>query len=465
MADNYSFSEKFVKGETKSGIWNLASYATTLVSSFVILYFLSVYEYGLYQLILSIIALAQSLTGGIFDDLVMSDLCRYLGGKDKKSAKQLFSEYAFSRVTLTVFLSVLIFLGDGLIGDHYNIAGISLFIKMAGIILIFQVIYGVINFFFKANLYFGALGSPVVGEVSRLIAMLFLFQLQGFGMFQVMVAYLVGAVGSLVFSFIHFLRVYKRTFPSTDTKHPRQYLLPGLVKEGGVWLGLRYILSRISNNLRPWIIKLLLGTEYVGIFAFSKSIVSMLMSLLPFGMFQTLFSYELGKKERWNYLYTKMVKYGALAAFLLSILSFVAVPEFITLFLPKYSSAISIFRIMSVTVFMYAFYKIFRMILVSFKDIKTLTIRAFDNSFLSPALLFVTIFFWGGTGIAIEWSLTYAITTIIFYYYLAKKYHPHFQLNLRELVVFDKHDRTFLLKIYRLSVKNFCGSIFKNLKH
>ena len=61
MENNYSFSKKFVEGEAVSNFWNLAYYGITSLNSFVIIYFLSVYEFGFYQLILSVVAIAESL--------------------------------------------------------------------------------------------------------------------------------------------------------------------------------------------------------------------------------------------------------------------------------------------------------------------------------------------------------------------------------------------------------------------
>ena len=120
MAKDYSFSQKFIEGEVKSGFWNTALYGIVALNSFIIVYFLSVYEYGVYQLILSVVALAESLTVGILDDVIFSDLSRYMGNDNHISAKKLFKEHAFFRIGSSIFLAILVILFSSLISAHYR---------------------------------------------------------------------------------------------------------------------------------------------------------------------------------------------------------------------------------------------------------------------------------------------------------------------------------------------------------
>ena len=174
----------------------------------------------------------------------------------------------------------------------------------------------------------------------------------------------------------------------------------------------------------------------------------MIMRLLPFGMFGDLLPREIEDKKRVRFLFIRMVKYSVWLSFLCAALSFLLLPFLVNIFLPKYNPAVPLLKIMTFIVFSYGVYKIFRITLVVFKEQKTLALKSFDNSVLAPFMLFFLLPLFGVVGAAIEWVITYAVTTVLFYFYLVKA-HPYLSLQLKDLLIFDKYDRTFFKKIFQ----------------
>ena len=452
QGNTYSFYKKFVEGEAKSGFWNAALYGVVALNSFVIVYFLSVYEYGVYQLILSVVALAESLIVGMIDDVVFSDLSRYIGNDNNIFAKKLFKEYAWFKIGASIFLAILVILSSSLISAYYGYNDMAYPISLAVTALPFMVSISVMNLFFRSNIYFSYLGASVFGEVFKLIVIFWLWFWQGLGISQILISYLAGLVFSFLFSGFHFIRLYRRVFG--DVKgYVHGSLVFKLFKKYGAWVFFRYIIAKIANNIRPWLIKFFVGTEGLGLFSFARNIVAMIMRLLPLGMFGDLLPREIGDKKRVRFLFTRIIKYSAWLSFLCAGASFFILPFLINIFLPKYNLAVPLLKIMMVIVFLYGFYKIFRSTLVVFKEQKTLALRSFDNSVLAPFTLVFLLPLFGVLGAAIEWVITYAVTVILFYFYLIKDY-PYLVLKPKELLVIDEYDKLFFMKMRR-SVRDF----------
>lgn len=436
MADkSYSFSKKFIEGETASGFWNIAYYGIVTLNSFIILRFLEVYEYGLYQLIIAVIATAESLIIGFLDDLVLTDLSRYLGRQEKSLAKRIFKEYALMRIFLAALATAVLMLGAEVI-SHYYRQDIALFVRIASLALIFRIGLSVMNMFFNSSLYFSAFGAPVFGEVIKLGAIFGLWHWYGLGISQIIIAYVVGHAASFIFAGVHFCHWYANIFKGI--KAAKESLIKAMVRLYGPWMGLRYALSRVTNNLRPWVMRIFVSTEAVGLFSFAQSLFAMIARLMPLGMLGNLMPRELDNKPRLKYIFSAMVKYAVFLSLAGAVISLITVPLLVGLIFPKYLPAMPLFRIMTTIIFLYGFYKIFRMTLVVFKEQKVLVLRSLDGSVLSPLILFILLPIFGIKGAAIEWVLTYAVTTILFYHYLVKL-HPYLKLRLKNFYP-NKHD-------------------------
>lgn len=452
---SYSFTKKFIEGETVSGFWNIAYYGIVTLNSFITIYFLGVYEYGLYQLVLSVASFFASLTNGFISDLVQVDLSRYIKTGRTDLAKRLSIEYALLQIISVVLLALVLIFGSRVIAGYYG-QDIGLYIKIAAIALVFQVCTSAFSLFFKSYIYFKALSAPVFGESAKLLVILSLWLWQGIGITQVLIAYVLGSFFTFSFSASFFIRIYRNIF--SGVLATKEFLIRDLFKVYGPIKVLRYVSSRIAANLRPWIIKFFIGTEAVGLFMFARNIIALIVRLMPLGTFALLLPYELENKERLSYLFNKMIKYSVMLSFIFAMVSFILPPVAISVFFPKYNSSIPLFLIMVGIIFLYGFYKILRIMLIVFKEQKTLILRSLDESMLAPLVLVILLPIFGVAGAAMEWVLTYLVTTVLFYKSLIKRY-PYLSVSFRSFLVFNSEDKLLLRRIFRDGIRFFESKI------
>ncbi|MFY9493288.1 MAG: polysaccharide biosynthesis C-terminal domain-containing protein [Minisyncoccia bacterium] len=436
----YSFSEKFIEGETKEGFWSLVFYGATVLNSFLIVGLLSVYEYGLYQLIISVAAIAESLSAGFVDSVVSVDLSKYFKEEKLSSAKRIFWEYFILKVGLAALLSVCVILGSKFVAGYYH-QNITLYLQLAISVLIFRVAQSALELFFKSRLNFSLVGAPVFGEAVKFLSILFFLFWQGFGVTQVMGAYIIGNLATFSFSSFRFWGLYSKTLKGVSAV--KFSILRGLLKNYGVWFSVRFVTSRISASLRPWLIRIFLNTEAVGYFIFARNIIAMIVRLMPLGTLAALLPRELDDKNRMKYIFTRMTKYSIFLAFVLALFSAAVVPVIVYIAFPKYIPSLYLFWIMTGIVLLYGVYKILRMMLTALKEIKILTLRSLDESLLSPIFLAILLPLFGVTGAAIEWVLTYALTTVLFFIYLIKS-HSYLMFDLKSFFVFDAVDKKII---------------------
>lgn len=445
MTKTYSFLEKFIEGEVKSGFWTTSTYLIVSLSSFFIVYFLSVYEYGLYQLIISAIAIAEGLTAGFIDDVVFSDLSRYLGEKKNNLAKKMFKEYALLRIFTSFILAIIMFFLSNIIAEYYG-EDISFYITMMAFVLPFMTAISVMNLFFRANLYFSYIRFSFFGELLKLALILVLWFFQGLGITQIILAYIIGQILSFLFSGYFFTKLFNGLKVSIlNNKNNDDVSVIKLIRSYGFWIFLRFFFAKVSASVKSFLIKFFAGTEALGLFSLARNIIAVLLRLLPVGTFGDLFPREIQDKERARFLFVRILKYSMYSALIFSIFCFLIVPLIINNFLYKYESSLLLFKIMVPIIFLYGIYKIIRIVLITFKEQKILAVRSFDNSFLSPLLLVFLLPIFGINGAAIEWLITYLITTLFFMYGLLKK-HEYLSFSIRELFVFDKMDKSLILK-------------------
>ena len=98
----HSFRELLVWGESRNQAVILVTRGLSMLSSLVVVAALSVYQFGLYQLILAAVGFASFFASGFFDDLVINDVARSLADGRKSFAKRLFNEYFWAKVAIGI---------------------------------------------------------------------------------------------------------------------------------------------------------------------------------------------------------------------------------------------------------------------------------------------------------------------------------------------------------------------------
>ncbi|MDP3727102.1 MAG: hypothetical protein Q8R35_00505, partial [bacterium] len=111
----HSFAERFIRGNVLDRSWSLVVTGVGLLTSFLTLTALSVYEFGLYQLVLAAVAFIGMFSVDVFDAVIQSDISRGLASGRRDESKRLFLEFAALKVGLGIAITTALFFGANLV--------------------------------------------------------------------------------------------------------------------------------------------------------------------------------------------------------------------------------------------------------------------------------------------------------------------------------------------------------------
>lgn len=437
------FTKTFLRGEALTSFWNIANKGVGLVNSFLILNFLSIFQFGLYQLIISFGVIIVSFLSGLFDSVVANDVSRFIADKKKEFAKKLLIEYAWIKVALGIAGTVIIFWTSNPIARIYD-KDIGSLIRVIAFMAILEAISSLQVIFFQATVSFSNVPAGTVGESGKFLVLAGFWLWSSVGIREVLIAYIIAQLIAVLYSGFHFVKEFRREFGEVQpVKHS---VFWGLVKEFGVILIVKYYLSQISKNIQPWLIKFVINTEAVAIFQLAFTIMSMAFSVFPVRTFGMLIPREVGDSGRSAHVFYRSIKYAIMLGLVYVVLGLIFVPAVVNALLPKYNVAIPLFFVMLATMIIYPPYKVIRTFVIALREQAILVKRTTVMFIMTPVFLFLLLSVFGVMGAAIEFVLSYIVTTGIFYYYLVKK-HSHLVLQPRALFSFDAYDRDFLKKL------------------
>ena len=439
---NYSLRSSFLKGEFALASWESIERVISAANVFLILKFLTLYDYGVYQLVLAFYSLVSSFLLDSIHEVVTNDLSRFLKENKFGNFKKLFSEYAFFRIGVGFITTLVIFFGAGIVSGYYgqNVQG---YVKIIALLFIIESCRKVLISVFKTYLHFSLLGSQaVLIALVKLVSFALLIKFNSFNIFWIIAAH-VGAYGiSLLFMFFRFLALYARQFGLQAGEKTSMFWQ--ILKNHGKWAVIGEQASRINQNIRPWLIKFLINTEAVAVFSLTFGLVSMLSSLVPARTVSSLIPRELNNKERLRFIYANGIKFIAILGLILSGVAYFAFPVAINLILPKYNLVLPYFKILIFAfVPVSGFIILTRTTLVALREQKALFTRPLFQiaSIVVFSFLLIPRFgIWGAVG---QIAHTNFILGYILYRYLIKV-RPELKLESKKLLGFSREDFQFI---------------------
>ena len=435
-----SFTKLFLKGEVLSGFWNSVVKGIGAVNSLIIVGALSVYQFGLYQLVLSLIAIAGALLPDMFDDIVFVEMSARWSQKKAGEAKALFGEYAALKILIGAVVTILVFAAGTFAGRlvHADIAG---YIRILSAIPFIVTIQSLFLIFFRARVSFSGLPMDAVREASKLILFgIFFFAQIRLGIAEILYAYVGAQAAATIVIGILFARQYRAVFAGVVSNASAR-LFPILKRLGG-WAAARYYIGQVSKSAKLWILRIFVSTEAVGLFSFASTLLSMIMSAAPFGTLGTLFPREIADRERFRHIFTRSTKYAIFISFAFMVLSIIGGPIAIHLIFPKYDPVIPLFIIMTGSIAVYGLFKVARMALIALQEQKALFVRLIAAAAADPLFIILLAPLFGIYGAGIGVVLVDALSAAVYYAALTRA-HPHLRLTSKILFSFDAYDREF----------------------
>lgn len=416
-----------------------------IMTMLIILRSLSVYEYGVIELVMSIPALLSMFSMPGLSTVVIADMGRARSEGNYVEMKRLFVKFfrlvfLFSLIPCVAVLAV-----PSLLLPWYDV-------EVQNMIRLVALIFPVTAFsvggsiLFRVFLKFDwATWGSMAYEIVKLVAIALLF----FVFFEpsplyVIIANVCADWCAVLMMSPFSLRLY-RSFSGAGRVPWGNMFEP--LKDHGKWGVLSAYLASFSQSLRPWLIKVTIGTEAVGLFAAAQGLIQHTFSLLPLAaLIQPVLPQYIERRELFLKVWHKMLKYQLITSGCLALLGVFVFPYFIAVLFPKYIESIALYRVMLLVFVAYAFTPVIAGTFNALRAQRSVFFALVVRTILTLVLLPVLALTFGLWGVALEFIVTSTVYQLERYRRL-KQVLPELRLSLREFTTFDQHDRMLLEKV------------------
>lgn len=423
---------------------NVIEKVIVFANVFIILSYLSVYEYGLTELVFSVLSLVGIIMLPGIASTIIADMGVARAKDERGYMKMLFHQYTYflTGVSLIAFLTLFLgatllaqFSGNILIAHFLQIMSLSLLITpLRSISLLIATVH--VRFFDQAV-------YPIVEELVKMGSMItffFFFHLGPLGLLYAIV--LSQCLGVLVF----LPRTLSGYFYFSQAHAEGKHRFWEILSTHRKWSVASSYVGTFTQNAQVWIIKALLGTEAVGLYAFATGIMSNISSLIPFtDVFTSLGPKYIEKKDELIALVRNSVRMQLLATLVL-IAGAISLLPVLVYFIPKYKPALLLTILMLLVVIPTSVTAVFTPTFALFKEqfefLKTVCVKLILTITIVP--LSVLAFGLPGIGIA---SITLNTASGFERYVRLKRIFQGFSLEFSTLLRITKSDIAFIRKL------------------
>lgn len=438
-----SLIKTFLHGEAVFAFWNFSTKGVGLLNTFLTISSLTLYQYGVFQLLLSIAGLSfdvTSLGGGV----ISNEITRAVGEKREADAKKIYLEYFFARIYLAILLWAIVFFGSTYIFSSYSLEFIK-DMRVISFLFITEVIFLTVRTLCLVRLKLGLIGIRATLNKSIQFAILLFFFVQGnLGLKQLIWSIVISSTLSLLFILPNFFRILGewKGVKATPTK-----LLLNIFLTNGTWEVSRQLINKVTFRIKPWLIKLFISTEAVAIFSIAEMIISTTQDVLPSKTLQSIVPLWLKEKKLSAKMFSFGIKYYFLAGLFLALGMLVVVPPVINMFFQKYTASLSLFYFMILNIPIFAVGIVTGNYVVAHRKQKFLFFLHLSRNILALFVILCTLPFIGLWGLAIESVLVPFLMTFGIYLY-TKKRTPGFHFDKKIIFGFSNEDREIVKKIF-----------------
>ena len=444
MNENISLSESFVRGEAATRVWGVFAKGASVGSAFLILSSLTPYQYGVWYLFLSFYEIfSQTLDLGA--GAIKNDIMRFIGTKDFGRAKKLFFEHQSVRMLIGAVLWAAFFFGAPFLEARYK-ADFIFLIRISSFLFLLEFISSAMQALLTTQFRFGASARVFAyAKVVQFLALLGFYLSLYIGIKEAVIALLVSQVVAIIFilpTVIHEWRPWKERQAAGD------WLIFKILSGHGKWDISRLFVSGITSRLQPFVIKLFLNTEAVGIYGVAKSMVELVISFLSSNTLDSLVPRLISEPDKarrvfvFGTKYMVMVSIGAIAAGIFG--AFVL----FNLFFENYLAALPYFYFLALILPMLVAGQIIDVFLIIWRKQKFTFMRSVTRGILWIGLLVILLpvaGLWGG--IAAE--LFAVLLSVVWSYVYLIKLEPSFRPKAKELFSFGASDKEIRDIIFR----------------
>lgn len=414
-----------------------------LVNSLLIIKALGQYQYGLFVLGLSVVAMTSSFLDLGLGLVISSDLAVYRGknelGKVKKLIKDFFTAEIIIGITLVIFIFVLsLFVVSGYTIRYliYIALGILFLNALRNVFL--TTIYGF------TRLKTMAVIQPIEMIIKLFLIIVILFFL-GKGLLWALAIQFLASLVVTIISGIVFINI---VLSLRQTKSATENLLFNIIKTHGKWQMLSSPVKSVFENIRFWVIKYLLDVNAVAIFRVAEQMVNYLLKVI--GALEAVLLPILAERiatgrELVQRIMFRSMKYSIWLSLILGLVGFFAVPYLLVLFFEeKYVASILLFQIMLLRLPGSGFGVAFRPIFFSLRRQKSLLKFHIISNLVAYPISILLIILYSFNGFALPIG---SYTSIYLRYRELVRSDEGFRVDFKRFFIFDNYDKELLRKV------------------
>ncbi|MEK7541377.1 MAG: hypothetical protein AAB533_00835 [Patescibacteria group bacterium] len=442
-----SLTRSFVEGELALGFWSFAKKASGALDAFLILRAFSLWQLGVYHILLSLYGIASDFFHDVFSEVIGNDLARLAGAGEEAKAKRLFCEYAAFRMGMAVLPAAAFFFAAPWVAAFLGYGGeAAAALRIMAFLFIAEALIGLATLLLKLRLAFRVLAPrATIQKLLQFGILAGFFFFSRLDISTVFWAQLGGATGAFLVMLPAALR---RTAPWRWVPAAREPMFLPAVRAYGKWAVPQAFLADLTGKARPWLIRLFVGTEAVGVFGVANTFLSAIKDLLPIRTPGSLVPRRIRDAGALDRFYRYGSKYYVWLAVGLCAGAAVAVPVAIGIFFPKFYPSVPLFWILLVSVPFFAFMKPMTFLLVAFRRQKFLFFQSALQTAIASALMLIFLPAAGVMGLAIAEALASIANVGVRYRYLVRQ-GVIGRFRFRSLFAFDDRDRAHAAALMR----------------
>lgn len=416
---------------------------------------LSVYEYGVTELVLSIPPLLSILSLPGLESVLMADMGVEKGKGNVSKMRYLLESYMSMRIVTGILAWALLFFSAPLIQEYYN-ENIATLVRIVSFSFLFGPFRTLAQTLFRVSLQFREMALYAAAEeIGKFIIVAICLLWLDMSILAVGLAY-VGAdvVALLLFGFPMY-KIYQRLF--SGTKFTDGFKSPlYLWYEHGKWSVFGSYLGNFGQNIRLWFIKVFVSTEAVAIFSVAVGLFQHTAALLPLHkILAPMIPQYVDEKKRFYKLIDKGIKYQVLGYAIIGLGGAICFPILFLFVFPEYMDSYFLYLVLLLALIPAGMSSIFSSVFFAFKAQRDLFFAIVLRTVMIIILLPILLPMFGLFGAAFEFVATRTIFTWERYRKLCK-IAPDFRVNVRDFTRFDSVDRE-LLRAARAKVSGSIG--------
>ncbi len=440
-----SFSQKFIRGEAQYGFWSIVSKGFGFLNAIITLTSLTLYQYGVFQLLLSLYGAASYFTS-IGKVVVDNDISHFIREKKEGHAKKLFYQYNAIRILASVILWGAFFFGASLFSEKYSVEFVKE-IRIISFLFLTEVFFTATESLLAARLNFAVVASrPAVSKMAQFMGLGYFLLFGEIGLREVLISMIFGSFVALCAMVPAFYRLYGHW---RNISFPKDKILFSIFSTYGKWDLYRQFISQVVVRIQPWLIKIFVSTEAVAIFSIASALINTMKDFaFPVKTLKSLVPLHMNDSKKIQKIFVNGLRYIFLLSIIVSFVAMLGIPPLVKTLLNQYTQSLPYFYLMLVGIPISSLGVITGIFIVALRKQKFLFLQVVLKGILISIFYVGFLPLYGLWALALERIVTPLVMFVVTYLYIVA-IKPGVTLHFRDIFVVGKEDIEFFKMMWK----------------